>query len=202
MARFTGIHHLAFATGDMEETIRFWRDLLGMRLVYSHGRPGYRQYLFALTEHTFIAFFEWPGVEKLAHRPPGTPVAGPFAFDHVAIGVASDDDLWDLTARLAAAGFPASDVIDHGFVHSLYSYDNNGIPIEFSSPVDGIDLFRQPALADTDPPAAAGEGSEPAPGRWPDPAPLAAEDKTLLKGEGWDQFHSPDAASTNPGRKS
>lgn len=190
MPRYTGTHHLAFATGDMEATIRFWRDLLGMRLVYSYGRAGYRQYLFALTEQTFIAFFEWPGVEKLPQRQPGTPVAGPFAFDHVAIGVAGDEDLWDMAARLAAAGFPASDVIDHGFVHSLYSFDNNGIPIEFSSPVNGIELARQPLLADSDPPAAAREGSEPQPDRWP--PPLAEEDKILVRGEGWDQFRSSD----------
>ena len=33
MARFTGINHLALATGDMDATIRYWRDLLGLRLV-------------------------------------------------------------------------------------------------------------------------------------------------------------------------
>ncbi len=33
MATYTGINHLAMATGDMDVTIRFWRDLLGMRLV-------------------------------------------------------------------------------------------------------------------------------------------------------------------------
>ncbi len=196
MPRYTGIHHLAFATGNMEETIRFWRDLLGMRLVYSYGRSGYRQYLFALSEQTFIAFFEWPGVEKLPHRPPGTPVSGPFAFDHVAIGVAGDEDLWNLTVRLSAAGFPASDVVDHGFVRSLYAFDNNGIPIEFSSPVSGIDLARQPALADSDPPAAAREGSEPVPGCWPQPTPLTEEDKILVRGEGWDQFREPADRST------
>jgi catechol 2,3-dioxygenase-like lactoylglutathione lyase family enzyme len=193
MPRFTGIHHPAFATGNMEETIRFWRDLLGMRLVYSHGQPGYRQYLFALTDNTFIAFFEWPGVEKLPHRPPGTPVTGPFAFDHIAIGVASDDDLWDMTVRLAAAGFPTSDVIDHGFVHSLYSFDNNGIPIEFSSPANGIDIVHQPQLTDTAPSPAALEGSEPAQGHWPQPVPLEKEEKTLLRGEGWDKFRAPDS---------
>ena len=30
---FTGINHLAFITNDMEKTIRFYRDLLGMELV-------------------------------------------------------------------------------------------------------------------------------------------------------------------------
>ncbi len=43
MVRFNGVNHLAMATGDMDMTIRFWRDLLGMRLVTGLGEPGYRQ---------------------------------------------------------------------------------------------------------------------------------------------------------------
>lgn len=29
--KFNGINHLAMATGDMDATIHFWRDLLGIR---------------------------------------------------------------------------------------------------------------------------------------------------------------------------
>ena len=32
MVKYKGINHLAMATGDMDATIRFWRNLLGMRL--------------------------------------------------------------------------------------------------------------------------------------------------------------------------
>ena len=188
MPHITGINHMAFATGDMEATIRFWRDLLGMRLVYSRGRPGYRQYLFAAGDTTFIVFFEWPGIEKIPHRHPGTPTVGSVALDHIAIGVASDEDLWQLSARLAAADFPVSDVIDHGLVHSLYSFDNNGIAVEFSSPVGGIDLRRHPKLTDIAPPPAAQEGSEPAQGFWPPAPPLAEDEKMLTPGEGWNGF--------------
>lgn len=152
MHHLTGIHHTAFATGDMEATIRFWRDLLGMRLVYSHGRPGDRQYFFAAGDSGFIVFFEWPGIEKIPHRAPGTPTSGSIALDHIAIGVASDDDLWQLSARLTAAGFPVTDVIDHGFVRSLYSFDNNGIALEFASTARGVDLRRHPRLRDVFPP--------------------------------------------------
>ena len=41
MAKFTGVNHLAMATGDMDKTVRFWRDLVGMRLVAALGRPGF-----------------------------------------------------------------------------------------------------------------------------------------------------------------
>ncbi len=41
MAACTGVNHLAMVTQDMDMTIRFWRDLLGMRLVAGLGRPGH-----------------------------------------------------------------------------------------------------------------------------------------------------------------
>ena len=37
MTNFNGVNHLAMATNDMDKTIRFWRDLLGMRLVAGGG---------------------------------------------------------------------------------------------------------------------------------------------------------------------
>lgn len=54
MVKYNGINHLAMATGDMDRTIRFWRDLLGMRLVAGLGKPGYRHYFFEMTDSTFI----------------------------------------------------------------------------------------------------------------------------------------------------
>ncbi|MEE8401208.1 MAG: VOC family protein [Candidatus Hydrothermarchaeaceae archaeon] len=44
MVKFNGISHFAMATSDMDSTVRYWRDLLGMRLVAGLGKPGYRQY--------------------------------------------------------------------------------------------------------------------------------------------------------------
>ena len=55
---FNGVNHLAMATGDMDKTIRFWRDLLGMRLVAGLGEPGYRHYFFEISKDDLIAFFE------------------------------------------------------------------------------------------------------------------------------------------------
>jgi len=93
MVKYNGINHLAMATRDMDTTIRFWRDLLGMRLVASLGRPGYRHYFFEISEHDMIAFFEWPHVDKAPEKDHGVPVKGAFIFDHVSFEVESDDDL-------------------------------------------------------------------------------------------------------------
>lgn len=185
MIRFTGINHLAMATRDMDATIRFWRDLLGMRLVAGLGNPGYRHYFFEITDHDMIAFFEWPDVEKVELKDHGVPVKGPLAFDHVSFEVAEDADLWELKDKLEAADFWVSEVIDHGFIHSIYAFDPNNIPIEFSAPVADVDIRRHPVNRDAQPSAIASEGSEPQPGHWPQPIQYTSiENRSLYPGEG------------------
>lgn len=185
MIRYTGINHLAMATRDLTRTIRFWRDLLGMRLVAGIGRPGYRHYFFEISGHDMIAFFEWPDVEAAELKDHGVPVRGPYVFDHVSFEVASDDDLWALKDRLEAAEIWVSEVIDHGFIHSIYTFDPNQIAIEFSAPVPGIDIRRHPKLKDRSPVPAALEGPEPQPGHWPAPTePTPPSDRQVFPGEG------------------
>jgi catechol 2,3-dioxygenase-like lactoylglutathione lyase family enzyme len=167
MIKYTGINHLAMATKDMDGTIRFWRDLLGMRLVAGLGRPGYRHYFFEISAHDMIAFFEWQEVEKIPEKDHGVPVKGPFAFDHVSFEVEEDKDLRNLKVCLEGAGFWVSEIVDHGFIHSIYSFDPNNIPIEFSAPVPGVDIRKRPRMKDRNPSGVALEGSDPRPGVWP-----------------------------------
>jgi catechol 2,3-dioxygenase-like lactoylglutathione lyase family enzyme len=185
MAHYTGIHHLAMATRDMDRTIRFWRDLLGLRLVAGLGRPGYRHYFFEISEHDMIAFFEWPHVQEIPPKDHGVPVRGPFAFDHVSLEVAGEEDLWIVKDRLEASSIWVSEVVDHGFIHSIYTFDPNNIPIEFSAPVAGVDLRRHPRMKDRKPSRSALEGPEPQPGQWPEverPTPL--DERAVYPGEG------------------
>lgn len=183
--KYTGIHHMAMATGDIDGTIAFWRDLLGMRLVAGMGRPGYRHYFFEISPHDMIAFFEWPGVAPLPEKDHGVPVQGPFAFDHVSFEVLSKEDLWHLKHRLEEAGQWVSEVIDHGFIYSIYTFDPNNIPIEFSWPVDKVNLRETPCMADSSPSNLAREGSEPQPGRWPEStAAPDDEPRVVYPGEG------------------
>ncbi len=185
MPAYTGINHLAMVTNDMERTIRYWRDLLGLRLVGGLGSQGYRHYFFEISEWDMIAFFEWPTVENVPEKDHGVPVKGPFAFDHVSVGVAGDDDLWELKDRLEAAGFWVSEVIDHGFIHSIYSFDPNNIPIEFSAPVARVALRTHPRMLDRQPCLAAREGSAPQAGRWPPVThPTPEKERTVFPGEG------------------
>jgi len=190
MISFNGVNHLAMATSDMDKTIRFWRDLLGMRLVAGLGQPGYRHYFFQISDTDLLAFFEWPDIEPVAHKEHGRPVSGPFIFDHVSFGVEKESDLWDLKDSLEAAGFEVSDMIDHGFIHSIYAHDPNGIPIEFSHNTEGINIRKDPQMKDQSPSQVTLEGAEPNAEFWPKVkkrTPIS--ERVVYPGAGSELFH-------------
>ncbi len=190
MVKFKGINHLAMTTGDMDATIAFWRDLVGLRLVAGLGQPGYRHYFFEISETDLLAFFEWPDVVPVPEKDHGYPVKGHVVFDHVSFGVDSAEDLWTLKDRLEAAGFQCSGVIDHGFIHSIYSFDPNGLPIEFSWEVEGVDIRRTPQMRDKNPTHLAAEGPDPQPGRWPETSRATpADQRRVFPGAGSELFH-------------
>ncbi|MGH3517313.1 MAG: VOC family protein [Haloechinothrix sp.] len=155
---YAGLNHLALVTNDMDKTVRFYRDVLGMPLVGTTGNRDenypHRHYFLSLGRGASIAFFEWKGIELPPRKDSGIPASG-IQFDHVSVSVESDDDLAELGKRLVAAGYDASDVVDHGLVRSLYCTDPNGISIEFSVPV--VDLDAEPYFDDADPVPAARE---------------------------------------------
>lgn len=191
MVRLKGIHHLAMATRDMENTIRFWRDLLGLRLVGGLGKEGNRLYFFEICPQNYIVFFQWPKVEPVPEKDHGFPVCGPMVFDHVSFAAEDIASLCTLRENLNGAGFWVSDVIDHGIIQSIYSFDPNGIPIEFSAPAAGVDLGADPRLVDSAPVPAALEGPDPVAGRRPTPRRDGSEDPagfdpqcTVFPGEG------------------
>ncbi len=190
MTRYNGVNHLAMATGDMDTTIRFWRDLLGMRLIAGLGSPGYRHYFFEISDRDTIAFFEWPGVEPLEPKDHGAPVKGRFGFDHVSIGVETMEDLWELKAKLEAADFWVSEAVDHGFIVSIYTFDPNEIPVEFSFSTHGDRIRARPIMADSEPSDITREGAEPNTDAWPTPArPIPHEDRKIHPGAGSELFH-------------
>lgn len=136
MAIFKGINHLALVTGDMEKTVRFYRDILGMPLVATTGnKPGsypYRHYFFKLGDGNTIAFFEWPGMVQERHKPAGQPARGHIQFDHVSFNVEDEAALLELKARLEQHGIEVTAVVDHRFIQSIYFTDPNGIALEAS----------------------------------------------------------------------
>ena len=134
--KFRSVNHLAMVTNDMEKTVRFYRDVLGMPLVGAVGNHSreypYRHYFFEIGPNTTMAFFEWPGMVEEFHKPAGQPFQGKLQFDHVSFDVETEDELLELQEQLERVGVEVTQVIDHKFIHSIYFTDPNGIALEAS----------------------------------------------------------------------
>lgn len=165
--KFKGINHIAFATNNLDNTIRFWRDLLGMRVIAGIGAKEVRQYFFEISENSMISFFEWPDVQPVQDKEPGTPVKGPFVYDHICLEVEDQDKLWELKNALEAADVWCTEELDNGFIHSIFSTDPNNIQLEFCYRIKRINLSQDPRIVDQDPPESLQQGLEQQDGIWP-----------------------------------
>ncbi len=93
--KLTGLNHLAFITEDMTKTVRFYRDLLGLKLVAGIGHGGYRHYFFQMDVGQ-LAFFEYDGAVPMKRKFHGVKTTEPLGFDHVSLTVESKEDLFAL----------------------------------------------------------------------------------------------------------
>jgi catechol 2,3-dioxygenase-like lactoylglutathione lyase family enzyme len=128
-----GVHHLALVTTDMDSTVRFWHGVLGARLVTTIATESFRHYFFDFGPGCTIAFFEYRGFEVESYaKPAGIPYERAAQFDHLSMGLADEEALQRLQARLKEHGCEVTDVIDHGIMRSIYFSDPNGIALEAS----------------------------------------------------------------------
>jgi catechol 2,3-dioxygenase-like lactoylglutathione lyase family enzyme len=165
--KLQGINHLAFITDDMVTTIRFYRDMLGLKLSAGIGHDGYRHYFFQFPDGaTHVAFFEYDGATVMNRKFPGDRTTLPLGFDHLSFTVNSREDLYALKDRLEAADIEVEGAIDHGIFWSIYFYDpHNNIPLEATWQF--MDIEQYPAISEDDPLDIVSEGADPQPGHWP-----------------------------------
>ena len=148
---YCGISDVALVTNDMEKTAQFYR-VLSMRVVGTwageiNGNK-VRHYFFGLGPTSCLSFFEWPGVELPRRKDAGVPASGR-QFDHVSIGVDSEESLSIIQKRARKAGLAVSDVVDHGIARTIYFEDPSGISLAFT--VSTRDLEKEPVFCDTQP---------------------------------------------------
>ncbi|HMC38197.1 MAG TPA: VOC family protein [Acidimicrobiales bacterium] len=128
-----GINHLALITTDMDATVRFYHGVLGARLVAHLGNEAFRHYFFEIGPENTIAFFEYRGVDlEPFAKPAGVPDRRAVQFDHLSFNLPDEEALLKLRSRLKAAGCEVTDVVDHGFIRSIYFTDPCGIALEAS----------------------------------------------------------------------
>ena len=151
-------HHVAFATRDLEATHRFYEDLMGFPLVHSEfeEQPADGDRPRAWVKHVFydtgdgecLAFF---ALENMGEQPDfstdvSASVGLPVWVNHVAVR-ADDEMRAEVCNRMAAAGVAPVMELDHGWCHSHYYLDPNGILVELCTDTGGISPDPQEALA-------------------------------------------------------
>lgn len=128
-----GINHLALITTDMDATVRFYHGVLGARLAATIGTRDFRHYFFEFGPEQTVAFFEYRNAElEPFSKPAGRPDPRAVQFDHLAFNVPDEAALERLRRRLKEHDCEVTDVVDHGFVRSIYFTDPNGIALEAS----------------------------------------------------------------------
>jgi catechol 2,3-dioxygenase-like lactoylglutathione lyase family enzyme len=127
------VNHLALISHDMDATVRFYVGVLGARLVATIGTDTFRHYFFEIGPANTLAFFEYRGVaiDEWA-KPAGIPVPQAAQFDHLSLNLADEEELLALRGRLKASDCEVTDVVDHGFIKSIYFTDPSGIALEAS----------------------------------------------------------------------
>jgi glyoxylase I family protein len=139
----TGFHHVAFACKDLEATRHFYEDLLGFPLVHTEvqGRPdGFmRHVFFDLGDGSSLAFFYLSGIgEPDDYRTDiSTGMNLPIWVNHYAFR-ADEPRVAEVRKKLAGEGIEPEMEVDHGWCHSVYFKDPNGILIEFCRDTPGF----------------------------------------------------------------
>ena len=135
-SRPSGLNHLVINVRDMEETHRFWTEMLGFQQVGQFGSSDpsglQRKMRFysadhgqgQLTHHD-IAFSEVPSLPAPAAD--GTLVS---AIGHIAIAFPNREAWLRQLAYLQSRGVKFERRVEHGMTHSLYVRDPNGYSVE------------------------------------------------------------------------
>ena len=130
----SGINHLVINVRDIEESHRFWTEILGFKQVgvslrrngkmrfYSGDHGGGRM------NHHDIALCENPGLPA----PPADwdMFKTPVAVNHIAITMPNREAWLKQLAFLRSKGVKFHRRINHGMTHSLYISDPNGYGVE------------------------------------------------------------------------
>ncbi len=134
-----GVNHIALAVKDIEATHRFYTEAMGFDLVKVEINPqkgGFARHVFYSTgpsDGEMIAFWDLskvPGSEDIR-----TDICRDLGLDPMTNHIAFQaDDLDDITRRRQRWLDFGRDVleIDHGWIHSIYTEDPDGIVVEFA----------------------------------------------------------------------
>jgi catechol 2,3-dioxygenase len=134
----SGLNHLVLNVRNLEESHRFWTEILGFtqvgELKASPTRPNPAKMRFysgdhgGRLNHHDIALIENP---ELPPPPPDWSISGmPMAIAHIALTLPDREAWLRQLAYLQSRGIKFNRRVEHGMTHSLYINDPNGYGVE------------------------------------------------------------------------
>ena len=144
-----GVNHLALVCKDMDRTIDFYSNVLGMPLTNTIDLPNGRgkHYFFDCGGGDQLAFFWFPdGPDSVSAKEFQRITAIPGTMNHVAFNVPADK-IEQYSVQLNEMGIECTEVVNHDdsesgvgddnssstFVRSIYFKDPDGTQLEFAS---------------------------------------------------------------------
>jgi glyoxylase I family protein len=131
-----GLHHITAICRDLERTIAFYRDLMGMAIVQdgpSDDDPGTRHVWFGAADAapgTLLSFMQY------AEMPDGVVGAG--STHHFALTVDSPEEQEAWRDYLRGQGVECTEVFDRGAFRSIYVRDPDGHIVEIATREPGF----------------------------------------------------------------
>lgn len=145
------LNHVAYRCRDAEETTDFYRDVLGLKLAHvivQDRVPSTQEFaphahvFFEMADGSWVAFFD------LIDEPAVEQETNPDWAQHLALEVASVEDLEQARERLVANDVDVLGPVDHGFIQSIYFHDPSGHRLELAArTVEASELARYEAGA-------------------------------------------------------
>ena len=144
MIKYAGVDHFAMKTNDMESTVRFYHDVLGLKLVHAFKtgaevvNKNVRHYFFDAGGGNYIAFFD--GAQL-----PGEGV--PQRFDHLALTVLREEDFQAAYCQLKEHGVKVTEIVNLGGTRdpfsgkTFYFHDPNGIRMQIMLRTEPIEPY-------------------------------------------------------------
>jgi len=135
-----GVDHTARPTWKLRETVEFYRDILGLKLVHAITAKGWGRekeehadfihFFFDSGKESCIAFFYYIGTQQ----PPELVVPkGYMAMaNHTAWRVETEEELLIWQKRLEEKGVKVSQFVKHEILESIYFRDPNFYPLEIT----------------------------------------------------------------------
>jgi catechol-2,3-dioxygenase len=119
MARINKVGHVVLNVKDVEASVTFYTEALGMEVM--RLRDGNAAFLSFGTQHHDIALFKAPeGAEK-----------GTLGLNHIALQIdGGETELRQLYGQLVQHGARIDRTTDHGMTHSVYFFDPDGNRLE------------------------------------------------------------------------